>query len=311
MTWLPWLPWLLATMLTAVFLILIHLDYRGATIIPQVSPDGAQYLSMMNGATPPLPYAYRWLLPWLLPKLWGMQAMRWQLFSWACMIGLGPAVYWMADGLPVEQRLFAVALAVGLPGAFRLNVIRPVLVDPCVQLLVVVGAAASMHGRLWLALVLALVAGACRETAPVFMALSAWSPWPLVGVVPVGIRHLQVRRRPTKLVDRGNFTDEGKDALGSPKKLIDTRIGKWLDGRTMLLPWGMALLALLNPSWPAAASVLVAYAQLPLAADTIRLYQAGYPRVVLAACQAPVPARWLPALVLAHLLHPWAYLRIL
>lgn len=66
----------------------------------------------------------------------------------------------------------------------------------------------------------------------------------------------------------------------------------------MVAPWGVCLVALARPTVPLIAVLIVAYAQLLVATDSVRLFQtaAGPPMALAAAALIPTPLL-LPAVV--------------
>lgn len=143
----------------------------------EVSADGLQYLRASTGQTVPSPYSRRWLPPLLLgPYPW-----RWIALTYASLAVTPFAAWWYfgAIGLVGATRVFAAALLSCLPGVWRVSVRFPILTDaPCFALSLVVAALAA-GGHPILAAILSLPLGASRESAPVFAAVWAWSPWPL------------------------------------------------------------------------------------------------------------------------------------
>lgn len=74
----------------------------------------------------------------------------------------------------------------------------------------------------------------------------------------------------------------------------------------MVAPWGACLLALHGtPTWPIVAVIVVAYLQLLVATDTVRLlhHAAGPP--LAAAAAVTIPVAWLPLACIAHV--AWWY----
>jgi hypothetical protein len=128
-----------------------------------------------------------------------------------------------------------------------------------------------------------------RETGPVFAALWAWSPWPLVGVVAAGWWRRSAKSEESWLVRPVHAAWE-----------LRRRIG--LDSSLYVRPWGAALLGLAGPSWQDVLTVLVAHAQLVAAQDTIRLAVWAAPVLVLSAAKL-VPLAWMPLAVLATAIH--------
>jgi len=100
--------------------------------------------------------------------------------------------------------------------------------------------------------------------AGVRRAVFAWSPWLLLGLVPVAVRML-MRPGPDPFA-LAQYRSSWKSGYGEHARLSPTPIGagikyhqqKWLAGAVMLAPWGGALVALghldaqSSPPWPSA-----------------------------------------------------------
>lgn len=248
-----------------------------------MTPDEVRYTRA--GARLPVarPFHYRWLLP----RLCGTDERRWravQLLAAAglCALTAVHAGVWWAAFLPV-----------GCAGLLRFNLNHPRLVDlPAIT--VALGAAVAWDHHLpSLAIVLAWIAGTMKETAPVFAAAYALHPALLVGLIGPAIRHLLP-------AGRDCLDDENTWILAHPFRAA-VKYHRALPAWVWVLPWGAGLLA--TPSWHLGLVLLVAYAQCAAATDTVRLYQWAAPQV--AAALAWVPARWVPVLVLVHLVNPF------
>lgn len=253
-----------------------------------VTPDGARYLTVR----PPAPFHLRVLIPRLCQDIAG----RWQAAAWVGLAAMVAGIIVLAATWQVG--VAAALLAASLP-MVRFNIEHPVLVDlPALGLATL--AAAAWHVGWWpAAVVLVLLAGATKETAPVFAAIFAWTPWLLIGlVVPLIVRWLR---------------DPGEDVLDvhnawvlahpiAASRQYHVGFVRNLDPR-LVAPWGAAVVALAAPSWQLAAVLVVAYAQLLIATDTVRLYQWAAPVVALAAVAA-VPWQWWPVLIVVTAFNP-------
>lgn len=280
-------------------------DVRAWLNAVPITPDGHYYLAAARGEPVPRPYAYRWLLPMLLgPDPW-----RWTLCSYLSLAALGPIAYGYFGALGLEgwPRAWAVLVLLLLQGVTRTSLRYPVLLDaPSFALaLATAGAARVGGGALPLAVLLALAGGATKEAAPVFAALWAWSPVPLVGLAaagwwarhvdpdvaaPEGYRVPPVEPLPAWLVH------PVREALA-----LRRRIG--MDGALYVRPWGAAIAGLAAPTWQLGLTLAVAHAQLLQAQDTLRLTAWAAPVLVAQAAVAlrleAWPALGLVALVLA------------
>lgn len=259
----------------------------------RMTPDGARYLALAKGHNVPWPFNYRRLIPWLCrdkPK-------RWVASTVLGVVGMSVGTAFLAGtwevGLAAGIMMFALPMN-------RFNLSAPVLVDAPAMLLAIAAAVVLPHS--WpIAVTLVVLAGATKESAPVFAALYAWNLLLLVGlVVPIAVR-LIARPGPDPIVDA-----EHAFVLGHPFRAgLKYHRGQWLDGGKMLVPWGGALVGLAALDWHLGALLAVAYAQLLFATDTVRLYQWAAPVLCVAACSV-VPVSWLPVIVVSTIWNPWA-----
>jgi len=183
-----------------------------------------------------------------------------------------------------------------LPG-IAFSVRHPVLVDAFGMALAL--GAALMLSVCWpIAIVLALLAGCTRETAPIWAAVYAWNPLLLVGLVPVGVRWL-MRSGPDVLDPKNAWI------LEHPiKASIEFHAGRWTDPLLMVLPWGGLLAGITAFTVQTLVAVGLGYSQLLVATDAVRLYQWAAPVLALAAVAA-VPAWALPIVALTVIFNPW------
>ncbi|MDI9628074.1 MAG: hypothetical protein QM286_05960 [Acidobacteriota bacterium] len=256
---------------------------------PTLTPDSARYLTIH---TPPSPFHLRLLLPWLC----GQSSTRWYVATWlgVALMALGTAL--MAPGW---QGIAAAALVLTLPSV-RFSLAHVVLVDMAALGLATTSAALAVHGWIIPAIILALLAGAAKESAPVFAALFAWNPILLVGLLVPAV--VKLARKP------------GTDVLREPEHAWilahPIKAGRKYHARmvidampALVTPWGACVLALGAPSVQLFATLAVAYAQLFVATDTVRLYQWSAPVVAIAATSAVGP-RWWPLMVVVTLFNP-------
>lgn len=237
-----------------------------------MSPDGVYYLRSA-GAPVPTPYRLRWLWPRLLPPvLWPWALVSLISLMAACWL-LEPRAAWLLVWLPMVA----------------LNVRLPVLVDAPAFAFALGSAWAASRGQTGLSVALALGAGASKESAPIFAAAWALSPWPLVGLLATGWW------RRAAAPDQSWLARPWSSARRDP-----------LDWRRVLLPWGaVAPLALAGAAWDratlaAGVALVLGYAQCLRSMDDARLYQWAFPAVAVLACR--VEGWWvLPALAL----HPF------
>lgn len=243
-----------------------------------LSADGQAYWGKRTVS----PFHLRWLLPKLLGRGW---LAPWMAVSLLATLALGPLVHaWTGS-------LASAWLLVWL-GVVQICVARPVMTDLPAMALALGAALAARAGLWWLAIPLALLAGACRESAPVFAAAWALEPVLLVGVIAAGWWRKAAAVKPGTV---------GAYPWGSARKQHDL-----LDWRRMLAPWGaVAALAPLGAAWDretlaAVLALALGYGQLLRARDGARLFTWAAPAVLVLA--ARVDAQWTLPLLFAH---PW------
>lgn len=268
----------------------------------KISPDGWHYLAAARREAVPKPYNRRYLLPFLL----GPHPRRWAALTYIslALTPLSAWAYFGAMGLAGHERIFAAALLSALPGTWRCSLRFPVLIDaPSFSLALVVAALArwvdtsmaTWPGAPLLALgfvVVALLGGATRETIPIFAAIWAWSPWPLVGLLAVGWWRKAAPLGP-----------DAPEWLTHPvRAAVKLRLAIELDGSLYLRPFGAALAGLIAPTWQMLAAIVLAHGQLLAAQDTVRLTVWAAPVLVLGAAKV-IPVAWWPLALLVTLMH--------
>lgn len=260
----------------------------------RLTPDGARYLRMGAGEREPVPFHLRWLLPWLCRR----RAWVWIGATWLGLVALvsGTVVLALQHGLGMPQAALAGALVAGLP-SLRFAASAPILVD-MPALACAVWAAVAWPGMPWVAAALVVVGACASEKTPVWAALFAGSPWLLVGLAVPLARRLVVKPGGIRADDPLAGTLRHPLATG-----LRSHAGRWRDPFAMLLPWGACLAALAEPSLALGLVLAVAYAQLFVATDTVRLYQQAAPLVAIVAA-SQVPEAWIVPLALAHWMNP-------
>lgn len=187
-------------------------------------------------------------------------------------------------------------MVAALPSS-RFNLTNPVLVD-APSMALAVWAAVCVREGLWpLGIALILASGMVKETGPVFGALYAWHPVLLIGLAAPAVRAL-LARPGSDVLD-----EENAWILAHPFK-AGQKYHNWLDPN-LIVPWGAAIVGLAALDLQLGALLAVAYAQLLVATDTVRLYQWAAPVMCVAAAGA-VPAAWLPLLVVLTVWNPLA-----
>jgi hypothetical protein len=241
--------------LLAVIAWFIHRYRTGMSI----SPDGTYYLKAAAKQPVPSPYSRRWLLPFLL----GTKVRRWEVSTFISFLCASACLSsWLG--------FWASFFLVFSTGLGALNVRLPVLVDMPAFALSVAAAFSAAHGHVWLAVCLSVLAGACAEKAPVFIALWSWNAWCLLGLV--GARWIGRTAEPDQPWLKSPFQSarDSRDILG------------W---KRMLLPWGGVVVAIPFVDIRALAAIAVAYGQCLIAMDDSRLYQWAMPAVLAALFQ--------------------------
>jgi hypothetical protein len=200
------------------------------------------------------------------------------------------------DGWPVA--LAGCGLLLALPGVLGPCAVIPVGVDlpaTACTLLSVALFATERTPFVVAGCVMVAIAAGIKETAPAFAALWLWSPWPLLGLaVPLVVG----------IVNRPSADPLGPqfDAIAAQpiRAALNAHAGRWRDGWLMVAPWGVCLAALHAPTWQLAAVLAVAYLQLLVATDTVRLYQHAAAPVMAATAATVIPSQFLPLAVAAH-----------
>lgn len=252
----------------------------------EMSSDSWRYFQIADGEGAAVPYHYRWLLPRLL----GSDRHRWALSTNAALVALLPAMRLYSGNWTSG------ALLLALPG-IRMQRRYPALVDVQAMLLAVLSAAAVKRGQWGLGAVLSLVAGATKESAPIFAAAYSWSPVPLVGLLAVAWRH---RVPPGEDV----IEDFSHQALVNPWGSAWLRHHETLDDpKVWVAPWGAAL-AGWTPDRQTMVALALAYGQCLRAVDRARLFQWAGPLVAARAVENLPPGAQVPA-VLATWFNPW------
>ena len=266
---------------------------RGHLPVVRSTPDSERYLAIWRGEPQCWPFHARFLLPWFCRD----HTRWWHGATAGSLILTGPALagYALAHGLSPAHALACVVAFTGLWGCFGLLTLCPILVDAPALLVALCGAGLYLStGSVVPLLVAGLLVGAIKETGPVWLALFAWHPAALVGLMVPITRYFVPHPGPDH------------DIVAHPvRSAMQYRRGTLFDGTMMLAPWGVGLLALLNPSPQLWAALAFGYAQTLVASDVQRLVHVAAP-VVLVHALAVVPEGWLPVVLALHLFNPWA-----
>lgn len=272
----------------------------------RLGPDAQRYLAAGDGQKVTRPFHLRWALPALCGtnlRLW------WAVWisSWI-VLGVSTVGWAFARGLTPAQAILTGGLLLGLPGILGPEVSIPVQVDLPATALTMLGVSLMVTGQpVWMVLGLIVIgcASSVRETAPICAALWLWSPWPLIALIVPAI--IALARRPaesTGIAEWDRITDHPF------RTALEYHAGRWRDARLMILPWGLCLVGLYALDWRLAIILGIAYAQLLIATDSVRLYQhiAG-PALAFAAASL-IPDPWVPLALVGHLFWIWKPERI-
>jgi hypothetical protein len=258
-------------------------------------PDGLRYLAAASGTPVPRPFHLRWALPYFCgssPRSWWwVWLLSWPTLAVATLAWVAPDHGWQVG-------LAATGLLLGLPGILGPKAVIPVGVDLPATALTMIGVALCGTGNPWqtIAGVLAVtMAATIRETAPVWAALWLWSPWPLIALIAPAIAAMVRTPGPDPLGARFQHI-----ADHPVRSALEHHAGRWRDAWLLVAPWGVCLAALHEPDWRLLVVLAVAYGQLLVATDTVRLihHAAGPPMAVAAA--VAIPPAWLVLAVVCH-----------
>ena len=265
--------------------------------MPQLGPDAYRYVLAGLGTPMVRPFHLRWLLP----KVLGDDLAAWR-FVWlaAWPILAGSTFGWrLAAGDDWRIAAAVAALLVALPGILGPAVSIPVQVDLPSTALMMTGVMLLELGhpaQVVAGIATLAIAASMRETAPVVAALTMWSVWPLVALVAPLVTAVIIR--PAKSDPLG---PEFQYIADHPiRSALEHHAGRWRDAWLMVAPWGVCLAALIGADWRLLVVLGVAYAQLLVATDTVRLvHHVAGPAMAVAAAHV-IPVEWLLLAVVVH-----------
>lgn len=263
-----------------------------------VGPDAQRYILAGQGVPQSRPFNLRWLLPKVLgPNLASWRAV-W-LMSWP-IAAAGMYGWRIAAGDGWQIALAATVLLLALPGILGPVGSIPVQVDlPATALMLVamalieLGHPAQIVGGVAVLSVAAMI----RETVPVWAALTLWSLWPLLALAAPLVAWILVKPKPDSLGDKYEAQWIADHPILSA---ILSHEGRWRDGWLMVAPWGVCLAALVGADWRLVLILALAYAQLLIATDTVRLVQHAAGPAMAVAAAAVIPVEWLLLAVVLH-----------
>lgn len=240
-------------------------------------------------------------LRWLLPKLLGDDLKAWWFVWFASWPVLFAATFgWrVAAGDSLGVSLAAAALLCGLSGILGPLVSIPVQVDLPSTALMVVGMLLIELGhpaQIVAGVAVLLIAASIRETTPVWAALTMWSPLPLIALAAPLVAAMVRKPSPTDPLG-GIFQDIADHPV---RTALEHHAGQWRNGWLMVAPWGACLAALVGADWRLVVLLVVAYAQLVVATDTVRLIHHAAGPAMAAAAASVIPPQWLLLAVVLH-----------
>lgn len=260
----------------------------------KLGPDASRYILAGMGERVARPFHLRWLLPWACRD----DLTKWRRV-WASSWGLAAASMfaWGYYESGVWVGLAAAVLLLALPGVLGPPVVRPVGVDLPAMAWTIFAVVQLEHGWWPLAVAAILIAASIKESSPVWAALWVWHPLLLVGLAAPLIRGLFWRPQLDRVTAMPNLLEVHDHPI---RTALAAHQHQWRDAWVMVAPWGLCLAALYSPSWQLVAVLAVAYAQLLVATDTVRLvHTAAGPPMALAAAQI-VPPQWLLLACVVH-----------
>lgn len=264
----------------------------------RLGPDAQRYWRAAGGD----PVARPFHLRWLLPEVCGQNVRRWWFVWGLSWLVLAVSVFWLAFPLGWQKAAVAACLAVGLPGVWGPTVVRPVGVDLPAMALGALAAAMVVHGLIWPAIVVVIVAAQIKESSPVWAALWAWHPVLLVGLVFVAFNMVVIRPGMDPVTEklRDIHDHPVRSALAYRKAVDQPNWPWWRNAWVMVAPWGVCLAALYRPSWQTVTVLAVAHLQLFVATDTARLLHTAAGPALAVAAASVIPAPWLLLAAVAH-----------
>lgn len=259
-------------------------------------PDAARYIAASQGTPVPRPFHLRWLLPYVCEtnrtRWWSVWLASWPLLA-ISMLG-----WRITAGDDWRAATAATAVLLALPGILGPTAVIPVGVDLPATALGVLSVWLVTLGhpvQIVAGVMVAMVAATIKESAPVWAALWAWCPWLLLAMVPVAIRALTAKPGPDPLGPTFQYIADHPF-----RSALEHHRGQWRDAWVMVAPWGICLAGLIGADWRLLVVVAVAYAQLLVATDTVRLVHHAAGPVLAVAAVAVIPTPWLLPAVIVH-----------
>ncbi len=259
-------------------------------------PDSHRYFAAGGGERLHKPFHLRWLLPFVCrqsPRLW-----KWVTGGAMVLLPVMMSVYLYEQGVEPKKCLVGACLLLGLPGIIRMNALAEYLLDGTALLFMLTSATCFLAGNVPLGIAFSCLGGMTKESTPIFAALACWNPLALLGFVPVIAAALIRKPNPVDMLG-------GEVILSHPFQTgIQFHRGRWFSLEFMLLPFGVCILGLMHLSVPLIVMIVVSYAQLLVATDSVRLYQWCFPLLILATVQV-LPLEYSAIAIVMHWLNPY------
>ena len=257
--------------------------------MPSLGPDAARYWLAGGSQRQARPFHLRWLLPYVCEQSIRRWWVVW-IVSWP-VAGLGMFA-WQAQSVSWVRSLAATVLVLGLPGILGPKVTVPVGVDLpalAVGLSATALVADGSPHMIVAGCLLAAMGSTIRETVPVYAALWAWSPWPLLGLAVPLAAHL-VYRPAAEDVLGPKFTQIARHPV---RASLEAHRGRWRDGWLWVAPWGVCLAGLLHPTPQVLVALAASWAVVLVATDTVRLQHHAAGPVLAASAAQIIPVSWM------------------
>lgn len=257
----------------------------------RLGPDAARYWYAAAGHPVSRPFHLRWFLP----KWCGHNMRRWW-WEWASgwvRMAAGMLMWQWSNGWPTAVAATIILLA--LPGILGPIVTIPISVDIPATGYALLGVGLITQGWVWAGVLALLLATWTRETSPVWTSVWLWNPWPLLLLVFPAITHLVRKPGPDPLGEK--FQQIADHPIRSS---LTFHRGRWRDAWLMVAPWGVCLAALYQPTMQLVVLLVLAYGQLLVTTDTVRLYQHAAGPLMAATAASVIPAGWLWIALAAH-----------
>jgi len=264
----------------------------------RLSTDGLVYLRAASGQRVHAPFHLRWLVPFAMPPRFG----AWVALGLVSLVASAVLIAWYAQiqGVPAPMTVVGLWVTCSL---YRVTAFFPALVDGPALAVALLSACLALRRMPLYAAAAGILCGLISEKAGLFAAAWSQSPWPLA-CVPATAAIAALRRPQT------GSDDEGVWPWGQLARVRQKRSGRVNSITALALPWGAGLAAALGGWAPVdLVALALAYGQLLIGMDCVRLYQWSAP-LVLCKTAHVLPPRWHAAAVLFGWVNPWGGVRL-